>query len=176
MVISVQERTGDSGQGDQDYHFSFEKLERPLASSIIDLNSKYELWREKGLPVYDRFSLLEFSRYIQWVTVVDLQPDVNGNYDPFKVKVIFEGNKIGDTFGGDVSGQTAASLETKFYERWASIYGSCLMSKRPRFARSYVYGMDREHVKFEIGLFPFSDDGEFVTQILSIVHRLKSES
>lgn len=153
-------------------HESFELLEKPLDLRILEFLQAYCQCKEDGLPIYDRFDFLEWPELVSWMTVVNFPVNVGYRYKQDNAQIKFDGARRVRMFEADLTGQSADILEHKFLDRWSSLYGLCLRHKRPEFARSYVYGIGKEHVKFEIGLFPFAEKDDIISHILSVVQQI----
>lgn len=155
-----------------DLHESFEPLKAPGHTGLKVLLERYTEWAQEGMPAYGRFDFLEWPDLVSWITVVHFPAGAEGRYSPENARVVFEGSARVEMFGGDMTRQSAATLEAKFLNRWRPLYDLCMRERAPVFARSEVYGIVKEHIKFEVGLFPYVDKENSLSHIVSLAQRL----
>lgn len=150
-----------------DLHKSFERLQTPGHVGLQKFLKQYILWAQGGMPAYNRFDFLDWPDLVSWITVVHFPAKAQGRYLPENSRILFDGAARVDMFSGDMTRQSAADLEARFLDRWLPIYTLCRRIEAPVFARSEVYGMDKDYVRFEIGLFPFVDEQGSLSHIIS---------
>ena len=157
-------------------HESFERLKTPGHIGLQRFLEQYAVWSQEGIPPpYSRFDFLDWPDLVSWITVVHFPSCAENRYAAQNARVLFDGSARVEMFAGDMTGQSGADLEDLFLDRWVSIYSLCVREAAPVFARSQVYGVDKEFAKFEIGLFPFSEgDGDgSVSHVLSPALRIR---
>lgn len=150
-----------------DLHESFEPLKAPGHTGLKVFLERYTEWAQGGMPAYDRFDFLEWPNLVRWIAVVHFPADAESRYSPENARIVFDGSARVEMFGGDMTRQSVTTLEARFLDRWVSIYNLCAQEEAPVFARSDVYGIEKEHIKFEVGLFPFTDENGALSHIVS---------
>lgn len=155
-----------------DLHKSFERLKAPGPVGLQKFLKHYSAWAQGGMPRYSRFDFLDWPDLVSWITVVYFPVQAEGRYLPENSVILFDGGARVDMFSGDMTRQSAADLEARFLDRWLPIYTLCMREEAPVFARSEVYGIDKEHIKFEVGLFPFVDEEGSLSHIISPALRI----
>lgn len=153
-------------------HESFHLLEAPLDSRLQEFQDAYSVWAEDGIPTYGGFDFLDWPELVSWMTVVHYPTGAKNRYSLKNARMIFDGVRRVNLFEADMSERTMDSLDTKFQDRWSSLYGLGLRHRQPVFARSHVFGIGKDHIEFEIGLYPFADEDGMISHILSLVQRV----
>lgn len=153
-------------------HESFELLEAPLDSRLSEFSQAYAEWARDGIPPYEGFDFLEWPELVSWMTVVHYPVCAGNRYSLENARVTFDGVRRVSLFEADMTDQPIGQLEEQFQDRWSSLYGLGLRHKEPVFARSHVFGIGKDHIKFEIGLYPFADEGGDISHALSVVQRV----
>lgn len=155
-----------------DVHESFELLDEPLDDRLQEFSQAYRIWSQDSLPIYDQFDFLEWPELVSWMTVVHYPFADRHRYSLKNARVTFDGARRVSMFEADMTDQSPDELDDQFQDRWSSIYGLCLRHKAPECARSNVFGIGKDHVRFEIMLFPFAEKGGAISHILSVVQRV----
>ena len=156
----------------RELHESFEPLEEPLDEKLGEFLYSYREGAQEGVPVYDHFDYLEWPKLVSWMTVIHYPARFRNRYSAGNARMLFDGARRVSLFEADLAGETLDELDDKSLNRWSSLYGLSLRHKEPTFARSHVFGIDKDHIRFEIGLFPFADMDGSISHILSIVQRV----
>ena len=153
-------------------HDSFELLEAPLDSRLLEFTQAYAEWAQGGIPAYGEFDFLEWPELVSWMTVVHYPVCAGSRYSLENTRVIFDGVRRVSMFEADMTDQSISQLEEKFQDRWSSLYGLGFRRKEPVIARSHVFGIGKDHIKFEIGVYPFADEDGEISHALSVVQRV----
>lgn len=156
----------------RELHESFEPLEEPLNETIREFLRSYHVRALEGVPVYDHFDYLEWPKLVSWMTVIHYPARFRNRYSAGNARMIFDGARRVNLFEADLTDETLDELDDESLNRWSSLYGLSLGHEEPTFARSHVFGIGKDHIRFEIGLFPFADMDGPISHILSIVQRV----
>ncbi len=155
-----------------DVHDSFELLVEPQNDRLREFLQTYRICSKDCPPIYDQFDFLEWPELVSWMAVVHYPFSDRHRYSSKNARVIFHGARCADMFEEDMTDQSSDELDDQFQDRWSSIYGLCLTHKEPKCARSRVFGIGKDHVRFEIVLLPFAEKGGVISHILSVVQRV----
>ena len=152
-------------------HESFDAIEGPSCKSLVRFSSAHSRWSQTGNPPFQAFDFLDWADLLDWISVVHFPRTATDRYTLSNAQFTYDGTGREDLFQSRDTDINA--LDSFFIERWASIYLECVSQRSSIFARSRVRGIDMDFIQFEIGLFPFFDPDDQISDIVSLVERIE---
>lgn len=145
-------------------HDSITLEETPSTQRVRDFLS----WYDDGLRSRQGFDFLDHPEATPWLTVTKYAVTESGRYDIDKTVSIFAGSRIAEQLEIAETRLEQDEVDENSMARWGPVQRQAIRTKLPVIVHTYAYGIDKDFMNFEVGVFPFSNSKGNVDEIVMV--------
>lgn len=150
-------------------HESIRLIEKPTTSRICIFLE----WFEKDVRLSTNFDILDHPEASHWLSVTDYFPDEAGQYDLSKTVSTFAGSKLAQEMEIENSRLEDHQVDDDSRNRWGPVQWKAARTRQPVFVKTHIYGIGKDFIDYEAGVFPFVNDTGLVTKVVMVIALLK---
>lgn len=146
-------------------HETFTKLEAPTARRLLDFLE----WFGHTARSFDDFDILRFPDAVPWTSLMRYSIDKNERYVFEETATPYVGSEISRTLELEASEDAYSDSDEESKDRWEPFFWQAVSSREPVFAKTFVHGIDKEYLFYEVGGFPFLNEEGLVSHVILIM-------